>query len=70
MIIAGCAGPALEQAKIQSATLPRALGIGATASSCFFICIVIATFTQGDVKEREAEESDVSIKARTKGMQP
>jgi hypothetical protein len=70
LILAGCAGPAYEQARETNAVLPRALGIGATATSCFFLCFVSTSFEQGDVKEHDAEESELRSKGKTKGLQP
>jgi hypothetical protein len=70
LLLAGCAGAGYQQDKEQSAVLPRALGVGATAQSCFLFCIVIATFSQGNVANREAEEAEFRSKGSIKGTLP
>lgn len=68
LIVSGCAQPLYYQERESSAVMPRALGIGASASSCLMFCAVSATFEQGSVIEKQAEESEVRSKTSTKGL--
>lgn len=45
--LSGCATPSYERSHELDANLPRALGMGAFAPTCFFLCLVHAAFTRG-----------------------
>ena len=49
LMLAGCASGSMRRDLDVSGELPRALGLGAFAPNCVFLCFPTATVTQGDV---------------------
>lgn len=47
LVLMGCATTTYDRAQDLSANLPRALGMGAFAPSCFLFCFVNARFERG-----------------------
>ena len=63
LLLTACGAPGIKSDAAFSGSLPRALGVGAFASQCFFLCFVSAQFTQGNVDETEGSP-DSSVRHR------
>jgi hypothetical protein len=50
-LLAACQSPSLQSETGIKGDLPNALGLGAFASQCLFLCFVSSSFSQGDTVE-------------------
>jgi len=76
LALSGCGTNSLKRDIDVQGSLPRAIGLGAFASTCIIICIVTANFDQGDLalpKDDGAggevklhESTDMKLKRRKK----
>lgn len=64
LILAGCSSTRWNRDVEMQADQPRALGLGAFAPSCLFICIVEAQFTQ---TEQNGTDKDAPVRITDHG---
>ena len=62
LVLVACGTTASSKRDLEvEGTLPRAIGLGAFASSCLFLCYVRAQTTQGDVVREDAGADSITV---------